>query len=322
MKKDDRIRNAIDESLGSVRFNAQDMRAVLRAARCQEPPAGKPVRRKRMRLDFALAVAMVVIVVAPLSVFALRARNTQTADIKTLAAAGTATDAPDAAGTPDAQAALSPAPDVAALSESDAIRIARACFEAECDTSVFTFEEYTVSVSCADGEYTVCMESVYDNGCAFRVVVASPSGDVLSWSPPQLATVPAFLNSESPEVLAWYDKYGPYLFTWPLDVQAEFARRYEGCALRQPREGEVDEAYIRAQTPVFAEALGVEGGALAVYPMLCSESSSADGRARYQIYCFAGEGITDSLPETCLLATMLAADGTIESMQILSTSAL
>ena len=91
---------------------------------------------------------------------------------------------------------------------------------------------------------------------------------------------------------------------------------------RQPREGEVDEAYIRAQTPVFAEALGVEGGALAVYPMLCSESSSADGRARYQIYCFAGEGITDSLPETCLLATMLAADGTIESMQILSTSAL
>ena len=42
MKSDPRIRSAIDESLSSVHFDARDMHAVLRAARCQEPPGGKP----------------------------------------------------------------------------------------------------------------------------------------------------------------------------------------------------------------------------------------------------------------------------------------
>ena len=43
MKNDPRIRNALDESLSSVHFDARDMHRVLRAVREQEAPDRKSV---------------------------------------------------------------------------------------------------------------------------------------------------------------------------------------------------------------------------------------------------------------------------------------
>ena len=44
MKSKTSCREAIDESLSGVRFNARDMRAVLSAVREQEAPQEAPVR--------------------------------------------------------------------------------------------------------------------------------------------------------------------------------------------------------------------------------------------------------------------------------------
>ena len=60
MKIDPSIRNAIDESLHDVHFNMQDMHRVLRAVRDDED-ACAPVRRKRFRLDFVFATALMAL---------------------------------------------------------------------------------------------------------------------------------------------------------------------------------------------------------------------------------------------------------------------
>ena len=99
MKSDPRIRSAIDESLSSVHFDERDVHAVLRAARHRER-ANTP--RRRARWDWALATAMLMIVLVPLSLFALRANRTQTADIRTLAGVGQ--DPPPASVASTAQA--------------------------------------------------------------------------------------------------------------------------------------------------------------------------------------------------------------------------
>ena len=44
MKNDPRIRNALDESLSSVHFDARDMHRVLRAVRGQEAPVRERAR--------------------------------------------------------------------------------------------------------------------------------------------------------------------------------------------------------------------------------------------------------------------------------------
>ena len=90
MKNDPRIRNALDESLSSVHFDARDMHRVLRAVREQEAPVRKPTHRKRrpLRLDFMVAVATAALVIVPLSLFALRAQRTATSKIMTVAAHG------------------------------------------------------------------------------------------------------------------------------------------------------------------------------------------------------------------------------------------
>ena len=310
MKSDPRIRNAIDESLSSVHFDGRDMHAVLRAAR-QREQASAP--RRHARWDWALATAMLMIVLVPLSLFALRANRTQTADIHTLAGVGQGTVS--AAAT--AQADSTHSAQAAALSESDAIRIARACFEAECDTSVFTFEEYAVSVRFADDACTVLMTSVYDNGCTFEVVISLPSGTVGSFSDPRQATVPSGIRHDSAEVQTWYDKYGAMLYTWPMDEQAEFSRRYEGAALRMPHEGEPQpEALLSSLLPVCADMLGLPQDELTLYPMLYSETASADGQARYLVYCCR----TGDSAQPLLLATLLAVDGAVESIRPLSAA--
>lgn len=307
MKSDPRIRNAIDESLSSVHFDERNIRAVLRAARRQDT---SPAPRRHARWDWALATAMMMIVLVPLSLFALRANRTQTADIRALA--GVSQDA-----LPVVSSAPADSAQAAALSESDAIRIARACFEAECDTSVFTFEEYAVSVHFYEDTCIVLMKSVYDNGCTFEVVISLPSGTVGSFSDPRQATVPSGIRHDSVEVQTWYDKYGPMLYAWPMDEQAEFSRRYEGAALRMPREGEPDpDALCSTLLPVCANTLGLPQDELTLYPMLYSEAASADGQARYLVYCCR----TGDSAKPLLLATLRAADGAIESFQLLSAA--
>lgn len=337
MKRDNRIHRAIDESLDSVRFNAHDMRTVMRAVHSQGAPRRVRARKKRMRLDFIFAMSLVVLIIAPLSVFALRSLRAQTSDITDIASITAASSGEQSHPAPGDDVILAPLPAESpaaapALSESDAIQAARACFEAHCDTTVFTFEEYTVSVrlsqSESSAEYVVEMRSIYDNGCLFTVVVDAISGQVVSYSTPKLATMPTYLDSASSEIQAWYDKHGEYIFTWQMDVQAEFSRRYEGAMLRMPRGGEKDAQYIAAAcVPKFHSMLTENADesrrySPACYPMLYSERAFSDGQARYRIYCFALDEETNEPLDSYLLATMLAADGTIESTEILPISGL
>ena len=77
MKKDPTIREAIDESLCSVRFNAQDERAVLAAIHGRRAQAKKRARR----LNFAFAMGLLVLLVAPVTAFTLHSRRLGTTDI-------------------------------------------------------------------------------------------------------------------------------------------------------------------------------------------------------------------------------------------------
>lgn len=330
MKKDTQIKSAIDESLGSVRFNHQDMRAVLSATRAGRAARRKPARRKRPRYEWALAAAMMVLVIAPLSLLTAHALRSGTTDITSITAAG-----PGESASPGAT--FSPAQDVIVdstaqpplITESEAIQAARECFEAQCDTAVFTFEEYTVGASLSAGgmEYIIRMQSIYDNGCAFSVVVSAAGGAVLSHSAPEQATVPALLRSDSAEVQAWYEKHGAYSFMWPLDVQAEFSRRYTGAAQRMPQEDETDpDAILLAAEKDFAalDVLPSESSPApaAAYITLHDGRRFADDRARYQVYCFAEAAEDGTLPDECVVLTYLAADGAFESSQIVAASGL
>lgn len=330
MKNDPRIRNALDESLSSVHFDARDMHRVLRAVRGQEAPVRRPARQKRrpLRLDFLFAVATAALVIVPLSLFALRAQRAATSTISTVTAHGAvSTGMP--AGHEDVLLAtpLPPSagePGTGVIGESDAIQAARACFEAQCDTTIFTFDEYAVDVSAALGEdgapssYVVTMESIYGNGCVFRVVVSAQDGAVISYSTPRLATVPAGLDRQCAEVQAWYERYGEHSFTWPLDAQAEFSRRYEGGMRRMPEEGETDADAIAAaaQAHLSQQAEnGVETDSL--YLALYAGRAFADGVARYRVYCIP-QSDTGELPESCTVLTLRASDGVLESSQSLA----
>ena len=216
-----------------------------------------------------------------------------------------------------------------AMNEYDAIQAARACFEAQCDTTIFTFDEYAVDISATPGEdgapssYVVTMQSIYGNGCVFRVVVSAQDGAVISYSTPRLATVPAALDRQCAEVQAWYDRYGEHSFTWPLDAQAEFSRRYEGGMRRMPEEGEMDADAIAAAAQ---EMLTGQAGSNAedhttLWLSLYGERAFADGVARYQVYCIPQSDAGD-LPESCTVLTLRASDGVLESSQILPIPSL
>lgn len=335
MKNDPRIRNALDESLSSVHFDARDMHRVLRAVREQEAPVRKSARRERrpLRLDFLFAVATAALVIVPLSIFALRAQRAATSKITTVAAHGTqsavSTEKPDSREdviltTPLPLSTAAPGTD-GIISEYDAIQAAHACFEAQCDTTIFTFDEYAVDISVAPGEdgtpssYVVTMESIYGNGCVFRVVVSAQDGAIISYSTPRLATVPAALDRQCAEVQAWYDRYGEHSFTWPLDAQAEFSRRYEGGMRRMPEEGEMDADAIAdaAQEMLAGQAGSNAENNTTLWISLYGERAFADGVARYQVYCLP-QSDADELPESCAVLTLRASDGVLESSQILS----
>ena len=302
------VKNAIDESLGSVRFNAQDARSVISAARSGHAPQRRKKHRRPFRADLAFAFSLLLFVALPVSLSAIRAKGS----ITTITAApGQPTAnpvqtfdpiadpaAPSSTAAPTAAPLASPAQEAAGvISESEAIRIARTCFEAHCDTDIFTFEEYEVQTAISEdapAQYTVTLSCVYKNNCSFSVVIAADSGEVLQYSSPKLATIPAYVNMNAPEVRAWFDKYGEHLFTWPQDVQAEFSRRYQGATLRMAKEGEISyEAALSAVSgPVMDQAPDLF---TAFYPVLYSERASASGSAYYVVYCYAEE-VTDTLP--------------------------
>ena len=298
MKNDPKIQSALDESLSSVHFDARDMHRVLRAVREQEAPVRPSSRRKRrpLRLGFMAAVATAALVIVPLSLFALRARRIAVSKITSVTAAGTqgivSTEAP--AGHVDILLAT-PVPrdarPVSGFGESAAIQAARACFEAQCDTTIFTFDEYAVDVSAVSDDsgaltsYVVTMESIYGNGCEFRVVVSATDGAIVSYSTPRLATVPAALDPQSDEVQAWYERYGDQIFTWPLEIQAEFSRRYEGGTMRMPLEGETDAETISAVCQAYLAGQNA-GTEYSLCMSLYSERAFPDGVARYRVYGF------------------------------------
>ena len=96
MKSNTRCREAIDESLSAVRFNARDMRSVLSAVREQEAPQQVTVRaRGHRRLDFVFSMALVAMVAIPVCLFALNAQKAKTTPVTV--APGTVTAAPSQA---------------------------------------------------------------------------------------------------------------------------------------------------------------------------------------------------------------------------------
>ncbi len=315
------IKGAIDESLSAVRFNAQDARSVMSAVRTKQKRMRSKKKRRLLRPDVVFTCALVVMLALPLSIYGVLSRERITTIATT---SGQTTPQPEITTLPDADI-LNPVPTAAPtilptfppeavttdallsaddlLSESEAIRIAQDCFNAQCDTTIFTFDEYEISATLSSGDapqYTVSMECIYKNGCAFTVILSAETGEILQYSAPKLATIPAYIDSVSPEVRAWFDKYGEHLFTWPQDVQAEFSRRYEGGTLRAAREGEIssEEALAAVSDTVSREAPGVF---TAFYPVLYSERASSSGSAFYLVYCFASSDesiLNDSTPMT------------------------
>lgn len=197
------IRDAIDESLCGIHFSTQDMHSVLRSVRRPSKNHSRGVPMRRRRLDLAFAAAMLLLVVAPFSLFALRAQRVRPV---TVAASGGATPVPNILplATPaPTQIAVSPtvappeqtARPLAPISQDEALRIARQCFETHCDTDVSAFDEYALqttliqpSEGCA--QYIVRMDSIYGNGCSFTVVVSAENGEVIQYSSPSMATQP------------------------------------------------------------------------------------------------------------------------------------
>ena len=324
MKKDPSIRYAIDESLSSVRFNAQDERSVLRRVRAQRQEEKPPVRAKKrgLRLDFAFAMGMVLVLVIPLTVFTLHAGSLRTQRIVPLADTNPSVDAPSVKVSETAQPVASAAPvSDSVIDESAAIRAARDCYNAVCDTSIFSFEEFTVTCTLGasqypadmegDAQYTVVMESVYGNGCTFEVYVDAQNGSVLH-SNPKYATHPSIGALESEKAQAWYKKNGSCLLTWQPAAQAEFSRRYEGATLREAKDGEIS----FAQAAEIAKNAAASYDAAFCYPLLFSERTAADGTARYRVFCFADE-ITGDAPsaQPAAVVVLNAATGAVESVR-------
>ena len=116
------------------------------------------------------------------------------------------------------------------------------------------------------------MTSIYGNGCTFSVTVDALTGEILQHSPVDLATQPASDAAVSAEAKTWTQKFGSNLFSWSAADQTEYARRYKGATLREPRGDEISfeqAAQIASQAAkaVF-KANGLSADAPLCYPML------------------------------------------------------
>jgi len=325
------IRHAIDNSLYSVRFNAQDMRSVIHAAKTGKKPSKAKKKRRVFRPDLIFAMSFMILVALPLTISVIRSKGNVT---NIIASPGQATVSPQnttqgnadvitttPSVSPTANTASetvpadSPAP-AASIDTDEAIRIARECFEMQCDTTIFSFEEYKVNTSFDEQtqQFTITLDSIYKNGCRFTVVLSGETGSVIQYSAPKLATVPTAFDSNSAEVRAWFTKYGEFMFTWPQDVQAEFSRRYQGATLRTAREGEIsaEEAVAAVSAPIESSAPGMF---TAFYPVLYSERSSTTGQAVYLVYCYPSADENVIRESTPMTVSFDAATGEIISIE-------
>ena len=319
MKKDSAIREAIDESLCSVRFNAHDERSVMNAIHGRRAKA----RKRARRLNFVYAMSLLLLLVVPVTAFTLHARRIGPAEIaapaEDLILSPDATAVPRASARPDASAAPS------VLSEPEAIQAARACFESLCDTSIFSFDEYAVSCQRSGSAYVVLMTSIYGNGCSFSVTLDAASGEIIHHSSAELATQPTYLSEDSLEVQSWYAKYGRAVYLWAENVQVEFSRRYEGATLRAAKDGDITreqaQAIAMAEAKADYAAQGLADAAIEplCYPMLFSERAFDDGIARYLVVC-CPDRPADGNPEALktapdVLVMINAQTGEVESVK-------
>ncbi|MBR5287649.1 MAG: hypothetical protein IKU34_03535 [Clostridia bacterium] len=320
-----RIRQSIEESLYTVRFNAHDMHAVMRAVKTGRKAAPSRKKRRMIRADLVFTLSFMIMIALPLTLYVIRSKenlttivlNNNPVTVSPQPASQLSSNTTHAGqgveptAQPEHEQLTSASPD---LAHSEAVRIARECFETQCDTTIFTFEEYTVTTTYNDqrDQYAVSLESIYDNGCSFTVILSGETGSVIQYSSPKLATVPTRINNDSPEIGAWFDQHGKLLITWPQDVQAEFSRRYQGATIRAAKGGELtaEAAIATVRVPIESNAPGVFS---AYYCALYSERASGSARAAYQVYCYAQE-ITDILPdEEPLVVTLDAQTGAILS---------
>ena len=267
-------------------------------------------KKRARRLNFAFAMGLLVLLVAPVTAFTLHSRHLGTTDIAAPGSDPILSPAATAAATASAPPAATP---LRALTEQEALQAARACFESVCDTSVFSFDEYAVSCERQGDAYFVLMTSIYGNGCTFSVTVDALTGEILQHSPVDLATQPASDAAVSAEAKTWTQKFGSNLFSWSAADQAEYARRYKGATLREPRGGEIpfeQAAQIASQAAkaVF-EANGLSADAPLCYPMLYAERADENGAAHYRVFCFAAPPAEPATRETYVLVTLNPATG-------------
>ena len=328
-KKETQIRASIDESLSGIRFNAQDRRTVMQAIHNHKE---KAPRKRRFHLEFVFTALLLVLLASPVALLTLRrpilstAPGSETASPAETPASGSADTVFPASpltsptALPDAVPAGTSNPSAAPLKQSEAIRLARDCYNALCNTDIFTFEEFTVAVSFdpqagKNGAYIVNMTSIYGNGCTFSVTLDAQTHSILAHSDPEQATLPAELLEDSPEIQTWFARNGPLLFTWSPEDQQEFSRRYEGGVLRTARPEEISfeqAAQLAAQASQSAfRSLGHTVSSPACYPTLQTASVYTD--AHYVVYCFP-HAVTDQIISPCVLVTMQT-DGTVESVQ-------
>lgn len=311
------VKSAIDGSLSSVHFNTQDARSVMRGVRTGEKRRSK--RKKRRLPQLAFTFSLLLMITLPAALYVIRSQeNIISITNPSIPAAPRQTAMNDPVVVPPqtpAPTALSTvsASDAPDASEEEAIRIARECFEAHCDTSIFQFEEYSVSVQNSEADpslYTVTLESIYSNGCSFTVIISLKNDEVLQYSAPRLATTPTSVNMEADDVREWYEKYGEHLFTWPQDAQAEYSRRYQGGTLRSAKEGEItcEAAIASVRTLLNQQSPGMFN---TFYPVLFSERTSADARAFYLVYCYTSDSQEALLSEEPMTVSFDAVTGDI-----------
>ena len=163
------------------------------------------------------------------------------------------------------------------------------------------------------------MTSIYGNGCTFSVTVDAITGEILQHSPVDLATQPASDAAVSAEAKTWTQKFGSNLFSWSAADQTEYARRYKGATLREPRGDEISfeqAAQIASQAAkaVF-EANDLSADAPLCYPMLYAERADENGAAHYRVFCFAAPPAEPATRETYVLVTLNPATGSVESTE-------
>lgn len=96
-----------------------------------------------------------------------------------------------------------------------------------CDTTIFTFDEFTANATTSpDGICLVVLNNIYENGCSFSASFDMKTGELLSHSDPEQATTPSISADSSATAQAWFDKYGPNFADWPTEARSEYSRRY------------------------------------------------------------------------------------------------